>query len=192
MNTFGEWWNPLTWGQDSGTSTDTSSGSFTGASNDLFGFNLPNFDDVVGGVSDSTLNQWQNYWNNNGVMGANLTGTVGTGGSTTGDVFSGISDFLNNALSALPNLAQTGLGIYASVQKLVNEQNPSDRIVTLPGSKTPVIERTQNGSTTYIPFVQAYPGLVSQVNQAQQSSQWVPLALFGVLGLGLIFILKKK
>jgi hypothetical protein len=194
MNTFGgfDLFSPSTWFGDDNTASSTGGSSFTGASNDFFGFNLPDFNDVVGGVSDSQLNQWNNYWDKGGVMGADLTGTTGTSGTTSGDIFSGIGDFLNTTLSALPGLAQTGLGIYANVQAIINAQNPSDKIVTLPGSKTPVIERTQGGATTYIPFATAYPGLVPQVNQAQQSAQWIPFAFAGILGLGLIFILKKK
>jgi len=193
MNTFGgfDLFDPSTWLGGGDTSSSTG-GSYTGASNDLFGFNLPNFQDIVGGISDSQLYNWNNYWDKGGVMGANLTGTTSSSGTTTSDIFSGITDFLNSTLSVLPGLAQTGLGIYAGVQAIINQSNPSDKIITLPGTKTPVIERTQNGTTTYIPFATAYPGLVPQVTQAQQSTQWIPFAVAGVLGLGLILILKKK
>ena len=45
MNTFGEWYNPLTWFDDSGTTPEFSTGGTgsTGTSNDLFGFNFDNF-----------------------------------------------------------------------------------------------------------------------------------------------------
>jgi len=187
MNTFGEWYNPFTWFDDS-SSTDTTGGSYTGASNDPFGFNLPDFNDVLGGISDSSLFQWQNYWNQGGMMGADLSNPVSTTGGSSFDFLGGFNDFL----SGLTGIAQTGLGIYSGVQAIINQSNPSDKIVFLPGTKTPVIERTQGGTTTIVPFATAYPNLVPQVTQAQQNSWIGPALIAGVLGVGLILILKKK
>jgi hypothetical protein len=190
MNTLGDWWNPTTWFDDStsgGVSADI------GNASDPFGwsswFSGGQSTDIQAGVSDSQLNDWNEYWSSGGVMGADLGG-----GSSTTSTGSSSFDFLGNIndfLSGITGVAQTGLGIWQGVQTLINQQNPTDELVRLPGSNTPVVKRVVGGNTQYFPISQLYPSLTPQVQQAQNS--WIgPALIAGVLGLGLIFILKKK
>jgi hypothetical protein len=192
MNTFGEWYNPLTWFDDSTPEISTGGSSSTG-STDLFGWdNLfgggGSSTDLFAGVSDSQLADWNTYWASGGVMGADLSSTtpftpIGTDSS---DWLSGVNDFLKG----ITGVAQTGLGIWQGVQTIIREQNPSDQLVQIPGSSTPVVKRVVDGKTTFIPIVSAYPNLAPQVQQAQNS--WIaPVMIAGILGFGLILILKK-
>lgn len=199
MNTFGAWYNPFTWFGDDTPEADTggTAGSYTlPPTTDPFGWSSwlggGQSTDVVGGVSDSTLDDWNTYWTSGGVMNANLGGTQSNTASSS-DIFSGIGDFFSSLTQNLPGLVQTGLGAYAQVQQLIAAQNPQDELVRLPGSNTPVIKRTQAGQTSYYPITQLYPSLAPQVQQAQQSQNWLlPVALVGVLGIGFILISKKK
>jgi hypothetical protein len=187
MNTFGEWYNPFTWFDGSATTDSTSTST---DSQNLFGF--PDWltgatgTDIQTGASDSTLADWNTYWANGGVMGADLSGSGSAGGSSF-DFLGGVNDFL----AGLTGVAQTGLGIWQGVQTIINQTNPSDELVKLPGSNTPVVKRTTGGQTQYFPITQLYPSLSSQVKTAENS--WIgPALLAGVLGVGLILILKKK
>lgn len=196
MNTFGAFdlFDYSTWFDDSGTTPEFSTGGTgsTGNSNDLFGFNFDNFfgggsstDYQNPGLSDADLQARLDYINAGGVMNYQPT----TPGSTASSFLDGFN--LNDFLAGITGVAQTGFGIYAGIQNIINEQNPSDKLVFLPGSKTPVIQRTQSGGSTYIPVGTLYPSLVPQIQQAQNS--WIgPVLIAGVLGLGLILILKKK
>jgi len=195
MNTFGEWYNPLTWfdGDDTVPEISTGVSSSTG-STDLFGWNNlfgggGSSTDLFAGVSDSQLKDWNTYWSSGGVMGADLSNTtpftpIGTDSS---DWLSGVNDFLKG----ITGVAQTGLGIWGTVQTIINQQNPSDQLVQIPGSSTPVVKRVVDGKTTFIPIVSAYPNLAPQVQQAQNS--WIgPVLIAGIVGFGLILILKEK
>ena len=145
-----------------------------------------------------------NYWLRGGVMGGGTTGTYtgGTGAGSTShltgssDIFFGLSntvtDFISGATSALTDLFSAGTSAYATVQKLINSQNPTDVIVNRPELGGAVVQRTQNGQTTYIPLLSAYPQFASQINTANKSSSTNALIMAGVLGLGLVLILKKK
>jgi len=194
MNTFGEWWNPTTW-FDSSTPDVSTGTSSIGPTNDLFGWSSllggGQSTDIQAGVSDSQLNAWNTYWSTGGVIGADVTGTT-PNPTTSSDIFGGFSDFLSGLTTALPGLAQTGLGVWQGIQGIINQQNPSDELVKMPGSNTPVIKRTQGGQTSYYPITQLYPNLAPQVQSAQQNSWIGPVVIAGVLGFGLILILKKK
>lgn len=195
MNTFGGFFDFF--GGDSDTDSSGTAGSYTlPPTTDPFGWSSwlggGQSTDVVGGVSDSQLNDWNTYWASGGVMNANLGGTQ-SGTASSSDIFSGIGDFFSGLTQNLPGLIQTGLGAYAQVQQLIAAQNPQDELVRLPGSNTPVIKRTQGGQTSYYPITQLYPSLAPQVQQAQRSQNWLlPVALVGILGIGFILITKKK
>ena len=189
MNTLGDWWNPTTWFDDS---TAGNVSADIGNASDPFGwsswFSGGQSTDIQAGVSDSQLSSWNEYWSSGGVMGADLGG-----GSSTTSTGSSSFDFLGNIndfLSGITGVAQTGLGIWQGVQTIINQQNPTDELVRLPGSNTPVIKRTTGGQAQYFPITQLYPNLAPQVQQAQNS--WIgPALIAGVLGIGLIVILKK-
>ena len=200
MNTLGAFdlFDPGSWfGGDStpefsapssGGSPSTSTGS-----DDLFGwdnlFGGGSSTDFNAGVSDSQLNAWNEYWASGGVMGADLSGGTSTSTSTGSsfDFLGGVNDFL----AGITGVAQTGLGIWQGVQNVINQQNPSDKLVKIPGSNTPVVERVVNGKTTYYPITQLYPSLTPQVQTAQNS--WIgPVLIAGIVGFGLILILKKN
>jgi hypothetical protein len=192
MNTFGDWWNPTTWFDSSDSTPEISTGgSSSTGSTDLFGWdNLfgggGSSTDLFAGVSDSTLLDWNTYWSSGGVMGADLTGGTSTSTDSSFDFLGGVNDFLKG----ITGVAQTGLGIWQGVQTIIREQNPSDQLVQIPGSSTPVVKRVVDGKTTFIPIVSAYPNLAPQVKDAQNS--WIgPALIAGVLGFGLILILKK-
>jgi hypothetical protein len=193
MNTLGAWYDPTTWFQDEVPDVTGTGGSFTtNPNNDPFGWSTilggGQSTDIQAGVSDSQLADWNTYWASGGVMGADLSSTtpftpIGTDSS---DWLSGVNDFLKG----ITGVAQTGLGIWGTVQTIINQQNPSDQLVQIPGSSTPVVKRVVDGKTTFIPIVSAYPNLAPQVQQAQNS--WIgPALIAGVLGIGLIVILKK-
>ena len=195
MNTFGafDFFSPSTWFD--GSDTEPASGTVTGSTNfgdssDPFGWSSwlsGGSTDIQAGVSDSQLNDWNTYWASGGVMGADLTGGTSASTGSSFDFLGGINDFL----SGITGVAQTGLGIWQGVQTIINQQNPSDELVKLPGSNTPVVKRTTGGQTQYFPITQLYPNLSTQVKTAQNS--WIgPALIAGVLGFGLILILKKK
>ena len=194
MNTLGAFdlFDPGSWfGGDSTPEISTGVSTSTGSS-DPFGWSSwfsdggssTNFNT---GVSDSQLNAWNEYWASGGVMGADLTGGTSTATGSSFDFLGGVNDFL----AGITGVAQTGLGIWQGVQTLINQQNPSDELVRLPGSSTPVIKRMVGGNATYYPITQLYPSLAPQVQTAQNS--WIgPALIAGVLGFGLILILKKN
>jgi len=168
---------------------------------------LINWGETLGQTTPSyqyDTTDWTNYWLRGGVMGGGTTGTYtgGTGAGSTSqltdgsDIFSGIGDsfnsFITGATSTLSNLFGAGLNAYASVQKLINSQNPTDVIVNRPELGGAVVQRTQNGQTTFIPLLSAYPQFASQINTANKSNNTNALIMAGVLGLGLVLILKKK
>ena len=197
MNTFGAFdlFSPSTWFDGEDTPPDISTGgtSFDGNSNDLFGFNFDNFfgggsstEYQNPGLSDADLQARLDYINSGGVM--NYQPTIP--GTTPSSFLDGFN--LNDFLNGITGVAQAGFGIYKGIQDIINEQNPSDKLVFLPGTRTPVIQRTQGGSSTYVPLDKLYPSLVPQVQRAQQNSWIGPALIAGVLGLGLILILKKK
>jgi hypothetical protein len=196
MNPLGAFdlFDTSTWfSSDTSTSADAGAVSTDTGSFDPFGWSNwlggGQSTDISTGASDSTLADWNNYWASGGMMGADLSGT--STGTTSSDIFSGLGDFLSGITGALPGLAQTGLGVWQGVQALINQQNPSDQLVTIPGSSTPVVKRTQGGQTTYHPITDLYPNLSPDVKKAQ-ASNLVPIILIGVSALGLLLILKKK
>ncbi|NBV77768.1 hypothetical protein EBR66_06410 [bacterium] len=193
MNTLGEWYNPFTWFDDSTPEISTGGSVPPAISDDPFGWNNlfgggGSATDIFAGVSDSQLNDWNTYWSSGGVMGADLSNQPSTNLGTNGsDFLSGINDFLKG----ITGVAQTGLGIWQGVQTIINQQNPADELVRIPGSSTPLIKRTVDGKIQYYPITQLYPSLAPQVQQAQQNSWIGPALIVGVVGLGLILILKK-
>ena len=191
MNTFGEWWNPTTWFDSGEVASEVASDVGT-VSSDPFGWNNifggSQSTDIQAGVSDSQLKDWNTYWASGGVMGADLSNPVSTTGGSSLDFLGGFNDFL----TGITGLAQTGLGVWQGVQTIINQQNPSDELVKLPGSNTPVIKRTTGGQTQFFPITQLYPNLAPQVQSAQQNSWIGPVLIAGVLGVGLLFIFKKK
>ena len=188
MNTFGAWYDPSSWFDDS-TPEISTGGSDIGNASDPFGWSSwfsGGSTDIQAGVSDSQLNDWNTYWASGGVMGADLGGATSTSSGSSFDFLGGVNDFL----AGITGVAQTGLGIWQGVQTIINQQNPTDELVRLPGSNTPVVKRVTGGQTQYYPITQLYPSLTPQVQQAQNS--WIgPALIAGVLGIGLIFILKK-
>lgn len=200
MKTMGEFnlFDTDTWFGDDTASVGGTGGSYTtNPATDPFGwsswFSGGQSTDVVGGVSDSQLNDWNTYWASGGVMNANLGGTGSTtSGTTSSDIFGGIGDFFSGITQNLPGLVNLGLSTYANIQQIIAQANPDDQLVTLPGSSIPVVKRTVSGQTSYYPITQLYPNLAPQVQQAQQSSWVGPVLLAGVAGLGLFLILKKK
>lgn len=198
MNTFGEWWNPSTWFSDSTVDSGGTAGSYTlPPTTDPFGWTSwlggGQSTDVVGGISDSDLSAWNTYWSSGGVMNANLGQTGSATTTTSSDIFSGIGDFFSSLTQNLPSLVQTGLGTWSAINQIIAQQNPDDQLVTLPGSSVPVVKRTVNGQSSFYPITQLYPSLSPQVQQAQQSQNWLfPVLLVGALGIGFILISKKK
>jgi hypothetical protein len=194
MNTLGAFdlFDSSTWFGGDSTPEISTGGSTSTGSSDPFGWSSWFSDggsstDFNTGVSDSQLNAWNEYWASGGVMGADLSNPVSTTGGSSFDFLGGVNDFL----AGITGVAQTGLGIWSGVQKIINEQNPTDELVKLPGSNTPVIKRVVGGNATYYPITQLYPSLAPQVRTAQNS--WIgPALIAGVLGFGLILILKKK
>lgn len=197
MKTMGEWYNPFTWFDDEPADVSGTGGSYTtNPATDPFGwsswFSGGQSTDVVGGISDSQLSDWNTYWASGGVMNANLGG--GTSTTTSSDIFGGIGDFFSGLTQNLPGLVNLGLSTYATVQQLIQSENPQDTLVVLPGSRTPVVQRTQGGQTSYYPITQLYPSLAPQVQQAQaQQNSWIgPVLLAGVAGLGLFLVFQNK
>lgn len=197
MNTFGVWYDPTTWFGDDTTDSGGTAGSYTlPPTSDPFGWSSwlggGQSTGVVAGVSDADLYDWNTYWASGGAMTANLGGTQ-SGTASSSDIFSGIGDFFTGLTQNLPGLIQTGLGAYQSIQQIIAQQNPQDELVRLPGSTVPVVKRTQAGQVSYFPITQLYPSLAPQVQQAQQSQNWLlPVVLVGALGIGFILISKKK
>lgn len=150
------------------------------------------------------VDDWTSYWARGGLMGGGTTGTYtgGTGAGSTSsltsgsDIFSGvgntITDFISGATGALSNIFGAGISAYSEVQKLINSQNPSDEIINRPDLGGAVVKRTVNGQTTYLPLITAYPQFAGQIQTAQKSSTNTALIMAGILGLGLVLILKKK
>ena len=146
------------------------------------------------GQSDSDVQAWTNYFLTGGAMGNNSSAnTVAVTGTNTGsDVFANLGSSFNNILSGVTNLFSAGVGAYATVQQLINAQNPTDVIVNRPELGGAVVQRTQNGQVTYVPLLTAYPQFASQIGTANKSSNMSGLLIAGALGLGLVLILKKK
>jgi len=159
---------------------------------ETLGQTIPTFNSA--GQSDSDVNAWANYWASGGVMGNNSSANnvAVTGTSTGSDVFANLGSSFNNILSGVTNLFGAGVNAYATVQQLINAQNPSDVIVNRPELGGAVVQRTQNGQVTYVPLLTAYPQFASQIGTANKSSNMSGLLIAGALGLGLVLILKKK
>lgn len=204
MNTFGEFnlFDPDTWFGGGSGSTGSTAGSYAlPPTTDPFGWSSwlggGQSTTILPGVSDSDMTAWNNYWSSGGTMGTDTgwaTSSGGTQTSTTGsDFFSGLGDFFTGLTQNLPGLVQTGLATWQSVEQIIAQQNPSDKLVTLPGSNIPVVQRTIGGQTSYFPITQLYPSLTPQVQQATRAQNWLlPVVLVGALGIGFILISKKK
>lgn len=201
MNTLGAWYNPLTWFDNETPEVSAPSGAgYTGAGNDLFGFN---FDDWLGsgastttiipGVSDQQKTAWDEYLASGGVMEPNFNAQAGT---TSTDIFGGIGDFFDSLSKNIPSLVGLGLNTWQNVEAILAQQERAsgvrDSLVFLPGTQTPVVKREQGGNVTYSRIADLYPQLAPQVRQAQSQNQLLGLALIGALGIGLIFIFRKK
>ena len=158
-------------------------GLFTGDPNDPFGFS-----------SDLTGNTGSGFNLDDYISGGGLIATGGgtNAGATSSDFdfFSGLGDFFSGLTQNLPQLAEIGLGTYKEIQNIIAQDNPQDKLVMIPGSNIPVIQRTEGGRSSYYPISQLYPGLAPQVQKAQQNSWILPVAIVGALGLG--FLLLRK
>lgn len=130
---------------------------------------------------------------NTGYSGATVNGLDSTTSSNFfSDLSSGVGDFFNGvtgALSGLTGLFNAGLGAYAGLQQVINQTNPQDKIVQVPGTNTVVVQR---GNGDLVPILQAYPNLAGALNQAEQSKTTQTLLIAGALGLGLIVLLKDN
>lgn len=201
MNTFGIWYNPLTWFDDETPEVSAPSGSgYTGAGNDLFGFN---FDDWLGsgastttiipGLSDEQKTAWDEYLASGGVLQPTFDAQAGT---TSTDIFGGIGGFFDSLSKNLPSLVGLGLNTWQNVEAILEQQERAsgvkDTLVFLPGSSTPVIKREQGGNVTYSRIADLYPSLAPQVQQTQSRNQLMGIALIGVLGVGLFLIFRPK
>ena len=127
MNTLGDWWNPLTWFDYETPEISTPSGAgYTGAGNDLFGFN---FDDWLGsgastttiipGVSDAQKTAWDEYLASGGVMEPNFNAQAGT---TSTDIFGGIGDFFDSLSKNIPSLVGLGLNTWQNVEAILAQR----------------------------------------------------------------------
>lgn len=201
MNTLGAWYNPFTWFDNETPEVSApSSTGYTGAGNDLFGFN---FDDWLGsgastttiipGLSDQQKTAWDEYLASGGVMEPNFNAQAGT---TSTDIFGGIGDFFDSLSKNLPSLVGLGLNTWQNVEAILDQQERAsgvrDSLMFLPGTTTPIIKREQGGNITYSRIADLYPQLAPQVRQAQSQNQLMGLALIGALGIGLILIFRKK
>lgn len=160
-------------------------------------FNYGNYTGLTPDTSyTTTFDQW---WKDYSATGGVMTPTTGQVNATGGsDVFAGISsglnDFLsgvNSTLGSLGGIFGQGLQAYAAVQQLINAQNPQDQIIQHPQLGV-VVQRTQGGSTTYVPVATAYPQFAGQIQQAEKQSNMNTILLVGALGLGAFILLKKK
>ena len=195
MNSFGAWYNPLTWFDDS--TPEVSAGGYTGGS-DPFGYTFDDWlgggasTDIVAGVSDQDKYLVDRYISEGGV----LTYNDPSSSTSSSDIFSGLGDFFSSLTTNLPSLVNLGLGTWQNVEKFIDAQSQAsgkqDRLVVLPGTKTPVVERTEGGNKTYYRMTDLYPSLAPEVQKAQQNSWIGPVLLVGVLGIGAILIFKKK
>lgn len=199
MNTLGVWYDPRTWFDDEPADVGSATG-YTGAGNDLFGFN---FDDWLGsgastttiipGVSDEQKTAWDQYLATGGVLEPDFNSQAGT---TSTDIFGGIGNFFDSLSKNLPSLVGVGLNTWQNIEAILAQQERAsgvrDSLMFLPGTSTPIIKREQGGNVTYSRIADLYPSLAPQVRQTQAQNQLVGLALLGALGIGLFVILRPK
>ena len=171
------------------TGEDSTPASLPATDVDSAFFGGSSWDQILGesqqfqGYNVTSIN---NYTNSGGVMPYNTTNTA-----SSGDIFADLASGFGSFLTGITNIVPAGLQAYAQVQQLINAQNPTDRIVNTPLGVR--VERTQGGNTTYLDPLTLYPQYAQQIQQAETSSRSTTMLLIaGALGLGLIFILKKK
>lgn len=198
MNTFGVWYDPRTWFDDEPADVASATG-YTGYANDPFGYNFETWlgggastGNLVGGVSDADVQAYRDYLASGGVM----VQAPPSSAASSGDIFGGFTDFLSGLTRNLPTLVGLGLNTWQNVESILASQQQAegvrDRLIFLPGTNTPVIERTQGGNKTYERIADLYPSLAPQIQQAQSQNQLIGLALIGALGVGLFLILRPK
>jgi len=197
MKTMGVWYDPTTWFSDEPADISSSLG-YTGYEKDPFGWG---FEDwlgggastvtITGGQSDADVSAWQDYLASGGVMVPQPSNSA----TTSTDLFGGITDFFSDLTRNLPSLVGLGLNTWQNVEAILAEQErasgTTDRLVFLPGSNTPVIQRTQGGNTTYSRITDLYPSLAPQVQQASQTNMLIGIGLLGALGVGLFLIFRN-
>lgn len=212
VQTMGGWWDDLTssisntWSNLTGGSTpdytsyweqQTGGGAAAGTGYGGSIFNIGDYSGISPDTSyQTTFDQWWKDYQFGGGTMAPTTGQVATTGSS--DIFTGISTGLNDLLSgvnstlgSLGGIFGQGLQAYAAVQQLINAQNPTDQIIQHPQLGV-VVQRTQGGSTTYVPVATAYPQFAGQIQQAEKSSNLNSILLVGALALGAFILIKKK
>jgi hypothetical protein len=72
---------------------------------------------------------------------------------------------------------------------LINQVNPQDKIITIPGRSGAYVDK---GGGRIIPIEQEYPTLRADIDKANSAASLNKMLIFGVVGLGLVLILKKK
>lgn len=188
---IGDTWNNIFDSGSSGGDTGTPYVTNPTLNADPFGFELN-----LSSFTNPDSNPYLPAYNEFGYLGttgvtADTTTTSGGGFDFNFDsILSGITD----SVSALGSVFGTGLQAYADVQKLITSLAPQDKIVVRNG--TTYVDRTVNGQTTTLPASVVYPQFVTQFQKAEKetndSKLTQTLILAGVLGLGLVLILKKK
>lgn len=143
------------------------------------------------GQSDMDAALWASYANSGGTLPNDQNYTTTSGNFFT-DLSNGAGDFFNgltSSLTSLGGLFNTGLEAYARVQMLINQVNPQDKIITIPGRSGAYVDK---GGGTVVPLEQEYPTLRADIDKANSAASLNKILIFGVVGLGLVLILKKK
>ena len=173
-------------------------GLFTGYDDDPFGWGFEDWlgggastGTITGGQSDADVSAWQDYLASGGTMVPQPPNSA----TTSTDIFGGITDFFSDLTRNLPSLVGLGLNTWQSVEAILAQQERAEgvtqRLVILPGTNTPIIERTQGGNTTYSRITDLYPSLAPQVQQASQTNMLIGIGLLGALGVGLFLIFRQ-
>ena len=169
---------------------------YSGINNDPFGFNSDqyfggsNFDTTYQnpGLSDYDIAARDEYFSGGGTVGI----TSNNSGNFFSDLANGAGNFFNGlttSLTGLGGLFNTGLEAYARVQGIVNQINPQEKIIQIPGRAGAFIDR---GNGNILPLEQAYPQLGADIQRANQANTTQTLLIVGAIGLGLVLVLKKK
>jgi len=191
MQNVGGWFDDISsWfgGGGASTSTDYPSSGLIDWSTSLGGGSTSY---PSAGQSDMDAALWQSYANSQGTLPNDQTYTTQTGNFFT-DLSNGAGDFFNgltSSLTGLGGLFNTGLEAYARVQALINQTNPQDKIITIPGRSGAFVDK---GGGNILPIEKVYPSLLPEIDKANSAASLNKMLIFGALGLGLVLILKKK
>ena len=182
---------------DSSSNYDSPSG-YTGVSGDPFGYTTdkyfegsifnPTYQNP--GLSDYDIASRDQYFTAGGTQG--YTTTDRASGNFFSDVANGAGNFFNGITSSLNNLGglfNTGLEAYARVQTLINQIDPEQRIIQIPGRSGAFVDK---GGGNIVPLEMEYPSLRVDIDRANQAARTNTLLIAGAVGLGLVLILKKK